>query len=176
MKEVTEKEYNEYKTTKEIRYYIYENNVWKEVTKEYYNSFIGTKQLKYFIYVPQIIRNLENKSQLYKFNTGYFIPDGFLSDKDIDGKTIDDANLIKSRKQIAENNFSYKLAGPLYLKVSYNHVHSFGYAINGTWDGTTATLKITGYFTYNCPDGVNTINDNGDSDYYTFETGEPTNI
>ena len=64
----------------------------------------------------------------------------------------------------------------MYLKASYNHVHSFGYAINGTWDGTTATLKITGYFTYNCPDGVNTINDNGDSDYYTFETGEPTNI
>ena len=176
LKEVTEKEYNEYKTTKEIRYYIYENNVQKEVTEEYYNSFIGTKQLKYFIYVPQIIRNLENKSQLYKFNTGYFIPDGFLSDKDIDGKTIDDANLIKSRKQIAANNFSYKLAGPLYLKASYNHVHSFGYTINGTWDGTTATLKITGYFTYNCPDGVNTINDNGDSDYYTFETGEPTNI
>lgn len=176
LKEVTEKEYNEYKTTKEIRYYIYENNVQKEVTEEYYNSFIGTKQLKYFIYVPQIIRNLENKSQLYKFNTGYFIPDGFLSDKDIDGKTIDDANLIKSRKQIAANNFSYKLAGPLYLKASYNHVHSFGYAINGTWDGTTATLKITGYFTYNCPDGVNTINDNGDSDYYTFKTGEPTNI
>ena len=134
------------------------------------------KQLKYFIYVPQIIRNLENKSQLYKFNTGYFIPDGFLSDKDIDGKTIDDANLIKSRKQIAANNFSYKLVGPLYLKASYNHVHNFGYTINGTWDGTDAKLKITGYFTYNCPDGVNTINDNGDSDYYTFETGKPTNI
>lgn len=176
LKEVTEKEYNEYKTTKEIRYYIYEDDIWKEVNQEKYNSFIGNKQRKYFIYVPQVIRNLENKSQLYKFNTGYFIPDGFLSDKDIDGKTIDDANLIKSRKQIAANNFSYKLAGPLYLKVSYNHVHSFGYAINGTWDGTTATLKITGYFTYNCPDGVNTINDNGDSDYYTFKTGEPTNI
>ena len=176
LKEVTEKEYNEYKTTKEIRYYIYENNVQKEVTEEYYNSFIGTKQLKYFIYVPQIIRNLENKSQLYKFNTGYFIPDGFLFDKDIDGKTIDDTNLIKSRKQIAANNFSYKLAGPLYLKASYNHVHNFGYTINGTWDGTDAKLKITGYFTYNCPDGVNTINDNGDSDYYTFETGKPTNI
>lgn len=176
LKEVTEEEYNEYKTTKEIRYYIYENNVWEEVTEEDYDSFIGTKQLKYFIYVPQVIRNLENKSQLYKFNTGYFIPDGFVFDKDIDGETIDDANLIKSRKQIAANNFSYKLAGPLYLKVSYNHVHSFGYTINGTWDGTDAKLKITGYFTYNCPDGVNPPNDNGDSDYFTYGEGEPTDI
>ena len=119
-----------------------------------------------------IIKDLGNKSDLYKFNKGYFIPDGFTYQTDIEGNTIDDTNLILSRKQIVANTFSYKLAGPLYLRVEYNHVSNFGFRYTGrkNSDGNIE-LTIEGYFTYNCPDGVITGDLVADSDYYTYALG-----
>ena len=116
-----------------------------------------------------IIKDLGNKSDLYKFNKGYFIPDGFTSQTDIEGNTIDDTNLILSRKQIVANTFSYKLAGPLYLKTEYNHISNFGFKYTGKRNSSNnIELTIEGYFTYNCPDGVINGSSVDDNDYYTY--------
>jgi hypothetical protein len=55
---------------------------------------------------------------------------------------------------MAANTYSYKLVGPMYLKVNLNHIENFNYDIYGEYKDKTATLIIEGYITYNCPDGL----------------------
>ena len=109
----------------------------------------------------------ENPSDLYKFNRGYFI-----ATKEPEGleETIEDSKLIKKRQVIPANTYAYKLVGPMYLKVDYNHISRFSYSITGTKvsDGV-ANLTITGYITYNCPDTENPTEEGKNSQYYTFE-------
>jgi len=119
-----------------------------------------------------IIRNLEEKSDLYKNNVGYFIPDNFVPNKDIEGNAIDDTNFIVSRKQIAANTFSYKLSGPLYMRISYNHIQNFSCDIKGEISSNNKIkLVLTGYITYNCPDDLSNtfVNNGGDEDYYSYD-------
>lgn len=142
------------------------NNVFHDITKDLVRWDSDDK----------IIKNLENKSDLYKFNIGYFIPDKFVKDRDINGNTINDSNLIINRKKIAANTYSYKLSGPLYLKIIKNHVNSFNYGISGHIIPNSLMVDdyeivFTGYFNYNCPDGVTSKDEISDQDYYTFEEG-----
>ena len=114
-----------------------------------------------------------NVSEVFKFNDSYFISDTF-SDTNF-FETIDDSKLIKTRQQMAANTYAYKLIGPMYLKVTLNHINNFNYNIYGTCDESKklATLWIEGYLTYNCPDGVTSIINNSNENYYTFEEGVP---
>lgn len=118
----------------------------------------------------------EEKSDIFKFNDGYFISDSFTSQFNVD--TIADAQLIKERQKIAANTYSYKLVGPLYLKTTLNHIQNFNYNIYGLYDKSNrkATLWIEGFLTYNCPDGATGISiNNPNGDYATFEEGKPAN-
>lgn len=116
-------------------------------------------------------------SEIYKFNDGYFISDAF-NNSTFD-QTIEDSKLIKERQKIAANTYSYKLVGPLYLKILFNHIENFNYNIYGIYDGTNATLWIEGYITYNCPDEATipnpNLNNNSNENYATFEEGTPSN-
>ena len=68
-------------------------------------------------------------SDIYKFNDGYFIPDTFQNQQY--EETYNDAQLIKERQKEAVNTYAYKLIGPLYLKISLNHIQNFNYNIYG---------------------------------------------
>lgn len=119
----------------------------------------------------KIIENNENYSEEYKFNQGYFIPNSFTPPST---ETISDANLIKSRQLLEANTYSYKLVGPMYLKVIYNHISRFNYNIYGIKNGSELTLWVEGYITYNCPDGVaNSEPANNNDTYYTLDEGTP---
>ena len=113
-------------------------------------------------------------SDIYKFNDGYFISDAFTNT--FNAETIEDAKLIKERQKIAANTYAYKLVGPLYLKLQFNHIENFNYNIYGLYDGGQATLWIEGFLTYNCPD--NSLNTSGvnneDENYATFDEGIPS--
>lgn len=112
-------------------------------------------------------------SDLYKFNDGYFISQG-IKDENL-SEDINDRNFIKSRQKAAVNTYSYKLVGPLYLKVQLNHIQSFNYNIipdiNEQGD---KSLIIEGYVTYNCPDKcLLNIEQKSNENYQSFEEGQP---
>lgn len=109
-------------------------------------------------------------SEIYKFNDGYFISDAF--ENTFNSETIDDAELIKERQKIAANTYAYKLVGPLYLKLSLNHIENFNYNIYGTYNNNIATLWFEGYLTYNCPDGAQEHGYNSNESYATFDEGQ----
>ena len=111
-------------------------------------------------------------SEAYKFNDGYFISDAYTNT--FFENTIADSRLIKERQKIAANTYSYKLVGPLYLKIMMNHIENFNYNIYGLYDNGEATLWIEGYLTYNCPDGVTTTIGNSNENYATFDEGTPS--
>lgn len=108
-------------------------------------------------------------SEIFKFNDGYFISDAFTNT--FNTQTIEDAKLIKERQKIAANTYSYKLVGPLYLKLSLNHIENFNYNVYGTNNNGVATLWFEGYLTYNCPDGASGQGDNSNESYVTFDEG-----
>ena len=113
-----------------------------------------------------------NESDIYKFNSGYFIASSY-SDS---SSTISDNLLIRERQKKAINTYAYKLVGPLYLKVQLNHIEDFSYNIYGITtnpEKTTATIFIEGTIKYNCPDGI-TSGGNGNDIYSTFAIGTPT--
>lgn len=117
----------------------------------------------------------EEKSDIFKFNDGYFISDSYVSQFNVD--TIADALLIKERQKIAANTYSYKLVGPLYLKAILNHIQNFNYNIYGLYDkdAGSATLWIEGFLTYNCPDHPFNTTTRSNGDYANFEEGTPDN-
>ena len=118
----------------------------------------------------KVIEDNENYSEEYKFNQGYFIPDSFIPPST---ETISDANLIKSRQLLEANTYSYKLVGPMYLKIIYNHISRFNYNIYGTKNGSELTLWVEGYITYNCPDNADDIQQRSNDIYESFEEGTP---
>jgi hypothetical protein len=69
--------------------------------------------------------DLDDKTDLYKFNAGYFIKSSEPSSSD-EILTGNDLLLTEEREtayQIMKaNTYSYKLVGPLYLQVRYNHI------------------------------------------------------
>lgn len=110
-------------------------------------------------------------SDVYKFNDEYFIAK---SKPNINNtETIEDNKLILTRQKLALNTYSYKLAGPLYLKFSLNHIVGFDYNIDGIYyqETNTATLWIDGYLTYNCPDEIEYSIIRGNENYYSFDEG-----
>lgn len=141
------------------------------------NEFVDvTNSLERWNENNKIIEFEDTDYELYKFNKGFFIandkPEG------IEIQTEDDRELIKNRLSMTANTYSYKLVGPLYLKVNYNHISSINYNISGskTKDGdkTTAYLEVTTHIEYNCPDGL--ISGNGGNNIYKdFETKFPEN-
>ena len=126
--------------------------------------------------VWKLINYDSSASDIYKFNDGYFISDTFEEPKN--SETIANESFIKQRQKLAVNTYSYKLAGPMYLKVKYNHIEDFNYNIYGIktekkendtptteeniptteeendTPKTYLTLWVEGFVTYNCPDGV----------------------
>lgn len=60
-----------------------------------------------------IINNLETEEE--KFNTGYFIAPTF------------DSETSLGRNTLPVNTYAYKLTGPLYLKVQFNHIKTIRY-------------------------------------------------
>lgn len=124
------------------------------------------------------IMNLEGKSDLYKFNAGYFIKSSKPKELSFKGiTTIQDTLLNKERDnsyQVYEaNTYSYKLVGPLYLQAKINHITDFSYNIFGTYDGKSAEIYVEGIITYNCPDGCNSSGKDtgGDDNYETYNEG-----
>lgn len=120
--------------------------------------------------------NTDNLSDLMKFNTGYFIkygePEKTLShDTDADSALKNEREL--SFQVMKANTYSYKLVGPLYLQVKYNHIQDFSYNIYGNYNGKDADLYIEGFITYNCPDGCSNDNINDSSnDYHSYYEGK----
>lgn len=144
------------------------------------NEFVDiTKTLERWGADGEIIPNNSEYAEDYRFNQGYFIPDGFTDE--LQGETIDDASLLLERQKLSTNTYSYKLVGPLYLKVIYNHIQNFNYNIDAnvseikTKPGGTKykelELTIEGYLTYNCPDVITSPESESinDSKYYTYE-------
>ena len=68
-------------------------------------------------------------SDVFKFNDEYFIPDEF--DNSSLSETINDTNFIRARQVIPANTYAYKLIGPLYLKITLNHIETFSFNIFG---------------------------------------------
>lgn len=141
------------------------------------NEFVDiTKSLVRWDEDDTIHKFNETDTDLYKFNYQYFIPASFENANLLE--TMNDANFIEERQKIAANTYSYKLIGPLYLKVQLNHFQKFNYGITGhkNLDGNTFTIQVEGYYVYNCPDGFNKINEIEDDNYYTYEEGNPNPI
>lgn len=153
------------------------------------NEFVDiTKTLVRWDTNNKIIDFDNTKSDLYKFNSGYFIANTFENPELSEAKS--DAELIQERQTIAANTYAYKLVGPLYLKATLNHIQDFSYNIYGTYDKETkeAELWIEGFVTYNCPDGItevstdenSTSNDStskvstDDDNYYSYLEGTPS--
>ena len=113
-------------------------------------------------------------SDIYKFNDGYFIQSLFQNENLSD--TIANTTLIKERQTLAANTYAYKLVGPMYLKVTLNHIQNFDYNIYGTKEDNTATIWVEGFLTYNCPDSDenSTVGGNNDENYYTYEEVKPS--
>lgn len=99
-------------------------------------------------------------SELKDFNNGYFIKKSFNPDGEITSLANQELNQTRdiARNVLDANTYSYKLTGPLYLKVQQNRVQSVNYTITGeqTLGADSklagAKLDIIGYLTYNCPD------------------------
>ena len=106
-------------------------------------------------------------SDLYKFNDGYFIAKSY-QPKQLE-TTIDDTKLIIQRQAIPANTYSYKLIGPLYLKVNLNHIQNFNYNVYGVKgdesNGALTEIYIEGFLTYNCPDGIEYSKGNSIGEY-----------
>ncbi len=117
------------------------------------NEFVDiTKTLKRWDKEAKIIKEEEFKSDLYRFNDGYFIASNFTSPDY--SKTKNDREFIQERNASPLNTYSYKLVGPMYLKSELNHITDFDYNIYGSNDGNdNYTLTIEALVTYNCPDG-----------------------
>lgn len=119
----------------------------------------------------------DNVSELYKFNNGYFIRN--IQQSQSEGLPSFPENI---------NIYSYKLVGPLYLKIYVNHIQDFSYSIEDLgidYVNKKLTFSIFGNITYNCPDGsviieeissengtINTNRPPGDDTYYTYENLE----
>ena len=115
-----------------------------------------------------------NESDIYKFNSGYFIAQ---AEPNVipRSSTLSDKEFIEHRQVMPVNTYSYKLVGPLYLKAELNHIQDFNYNIYGVKSGDNiANLYIESFITYNCPDWVSG-NPGGDDIYYTYELGNVTN-
>ena len=123
------------------------------------NEFVDiTKSLVRWNTTNNTIMDLDDKSDLYKFNAGYFIAnDSYEAEKF--AETIKDKELIKNRLAIPANTYAYKLVGPLYLKATLNRIQEFNYNIYGSVTSknnegniTGCEIVIEGFITYNCPD------------------------
>lgn len=121
----------------------------------------------------KIIKFGEDATDIYKFNTGYFIASSLPDD--LSNMTQDDQQLLQERLKCPANTYSYKLVGPLYLKATLNHISGFNYNIYGIKNGDTGnsyTIWIEADITYNCPDGVvNNPLSKGNEYYESFEEG-----
>lgn len=116
---------------------------------------------------------LEGKSDLYKFNAGYFIASSAPNMENLD-LTKKDKALIQERLTIPANTYAYKLIGPLYLKATLNRIQEFNYNIYGniiSKNGDNITgcdIIIEGFITYNCPDGDTTKSNNSGGEYSDY--------
>ena len=161
------------------------------------NEFVDiTKSLVRWDTTNNTIMNLDDKSDLYKFNAGYFIasnkPNGCKTQY-----TIRDRELIEERLAMPANTYAYKLVGPLYLKATLNRIQEFNYNIYGSVTSksgdsiTGCEIVIEGFITYNCPDiQTPTKSNNSGGEYndyyetliselgwtYTFNPGESSYI
>lgn len=121
------------------------------------------------------INSYTNESDLYKFNDGYFIASS-LPNIPTPDYTKSDKELLKERQVITANTYSYKLIGPLYLKATLNHIQDFNYNVYGVKNGSNADLYVEGFITYNCPDWINTEENQTESDIYdSYELGTISN-
>lgn len=102
--------------------------------------------------VVKMISYENNESELYQFNDGYFIAPAEYNPGSYEAEN--DKELILKRQTHPANTYSYKLAGPLYLKQTLNHIQEFTYNIYGTKNENNADLVIEAFITYNCPDGI----------------------
>lgn len=127
------------------------------------------------------IINEDGKSEIYKFNDGYFIANTDNVPDNWKRQTNDDAELLKNRLAKPTNTYAYKLVGPLYLKTTLNHIEQASYNIYGTYSDK-ANLWIESVLIYNCPDGIPIYNEeNGriivsgsDDNYITYAEGKPS--
>ena len=120
----------------------------------------------------KIIEFEDTDSELYKYNRGYFIAKD--KPEEIDIKTIDDRKLIQNRLSMPVNTYSYKLIGPLYLKINFNRINSITYNIDGIKNSDrSVTLEVSTYIEYNCPDGLISCG-KGDEIYEDYETTIPS--
>ena len=139
------------------------------------NEFVDiTKTLVRWGNDNKIIKFGEDATDIYKFNTGYFIASSLPDD--LSNMTQDDQQLLQERLKCSANTYSYKLVGPLYLKATLNHISGFNYNIYGVKNGDTGnayTIWIEADIIYNCPDGINISDtDNNGNEYYkSFEEG-----
>ena len=109
----------------------------------------------------------DGRSEIYKFNDGYFIANTDNVPDNWKRQTNDDAELLKNRLAKPTNTYAYKLVGPLYLKTTLNHIEQASYNIYGIKKGSTVTLWVESVITYNCPDSISG-NDSGDNNYNIF--------
>jgi hypothetical protein len=114
------------------------------------------------------IINEEGKSEIYKFNDGYFIASSY--NNEWNRKTEADSELLRNRLAKPTNTYAYKLVGPLYLKTTLNHIENVSYNIYGIYNGSVATLWVEANITYNCPDGL-ISGGNNDDNYITYAEG-----
>ena len=110
--------------------------------------------------ISEIINFDDNISELYKFNSGYFIAASAPNGIDYT-KSKNDREFLAERQKLAVNTYSYKLVGPLYIKTQLNHIQNASYNIYGIKEKkenkTIVTLWVESVITYNCPDGIKEI-------------------
>ena len=142
------------------------------------NEFVDiTKTLVRWDESDNIIQFSNKDTDLFKFNSGYFLAKGINDNSKLE-ETQNDNNFINERKsqKLALNTYTYKLVGPMYLKATLNHIESFNYNITGQYDDINkiAYIKIEATITYNCPHNLQSnrgYREPGDDDYKYFDDG-----
>lgn len=114
-----------------------------------------------------------NNSELIKLNKGYFIAP--LTENLTN--SIREKKFIQNRQVSALNTYSFKLVGPLYLKVTLNTIQSFSYELEVSKDDQYIYLAINAEISYNCPDGISEDEtDNNQLGYFTLGEGQLGNF
>ena len=157
------------------------SNVKKKVKKlknNYLTLSVGVlNSQNQFVDITKTLKRWKNNEQQkydtsysedYIFNDGYFISGSSIQDDS--QYTHNDRQLILNRQIVESNTYSYKLVGPLYLKLQLNHIQNFSFNIVGDKNSDdSVNLIITATILYNCPDTA--ISDGGNDQYEDLGCG-----
>lgn len=130
--------------------YIYPNT-----SGQYLKNNLFTFQIGLFNSQNEFI-DISDKLKLWDLVNGGTHYNYYINNSQVDNSNNGETDLIKVRNSLGINTYSYKMASPLYLRVTLNHVDSISYSIIGDKiDNTHCKIYIDVTYIYNCVDSIN---------------------